>query len=90
MKNVFLEILTFSIAANYISHWHNTIQWIKRKTGLDRFLEKIFRYPITDCSKCVGFWLTLGITWDIYLAVIVSFVAYLVEHIIDRTQSWYE
>ena len=90
MKIDMYQILAAGVLVNFLSHWFGPVQWVKEKTRIAWLLEKVFRYPIMDCSKCLGFWITLAITWNPLSAALVSFTAYVIEHIIDRIQAWYE
>jgi hypothetical protein len=45
---------------------------------------------LLTCSKCLAFWLGLFIYVDIFHAALAGFFGYLVKHLIDRINFWYE
>jgi len=81
------EILGLAIIAVLITSWYEPIQRIK-----NRILQKLNVEWITKiftCPKCFGLILGTIITQDIYLGVIISLTAYIINNIIDRIESWY-
>jgi len=88
----FLNILGSGILGNFISHWFTPLQGIKRR--LLSFLSIVPFISLVEealnCSKCSSFWLGLLIFQDLFVAAIVSLVGYLINHIIDRIEVWYE
>lgn len=82
------EILGLAIIAVLITSWYSPIQSTKNRI-LDwinvRAVSTIF-----TCSKCMGLILGLIITHNIYSAAIISLVAYIIKHIIDQIEAWYE
>ena len=45
---------------------------------------------LLNCSKCTSFWLSLFFFRSLLAAVTVSFLAYLINHLIDRVEEYYE
>lgn len=45
---------------------------------------------VLNCSKCMSFWLSLFFFRSLLAAVTVSFLAYLINHVIDRIEEWYQ
>lgn len=43
---------------------------------------------VLDCWYCVTFWLSLAITFDIFAASVLAFVAHIIEIIINRIQTF--
>lgn len=39
----------------------------------------VMLFEIVSCHKCLSFWVVLGFTFNIYIALAVSFIAYLTE-----------
>ena len=46
------------------------------------------KYDPFSCAKCVGFWLGLGITLNIYHAAIISLTAYVIGNAIEMLEDF--
>jgi len=42
------------------------------------------------CPKCFGFWIYLVVYQDLIGAALCSFIAYLINHLVDRIESYYD
>jgi len=84
-----INMLGIAIISNMWTHWFTPIQNIKNKIGdfLSRSLAIVS--PFFSCSKCVGFWSGLLFFHSLPEAALTSFIAFLINHIIDRVESWY-
>lgn len=93
-----LEILALAIFANWITHWFQPLNYFR-----DKIVEDWTKWTINSgwyglqpfakvitCPKCFAFWFTLIYKEDFWLALIVSFVAYLIKFVIDKVEHWYE
>jgi len=88
-----LNIVGVASLAIMLAGWYSPIQKTK-----DRFVNLFSRVPFIhtnlntalNCSKCTG--LILGIIFfrSIVIGVVVSLIAYFLNHFIDKTESWYE
>jgi len=90
-----LYIIGIAVMGNMIAYWFLPIQpakrWLIEKT---KTLSSTLHVGIDNafnCSKCMSFWLFIAISQgDIIGAALCSFVGYMINHIIDKTQAWYE
>jgi len=90
-----LNILGVAILALFIAHWFEPIQGVKNKVLelLGRALPKVFYTYIRTlftCSKCLSFWLGLFLFFNLPAAACTSFLGFILNHIIDRVDHWYE
>lgn len=78
--------------ANMIAYDFTPIQPAKQK--LVEFLTHLPFISIfgklLECSKCLAFWLGLFIYVDILYAALAGLVGFLINHLIDRVNYWYE
>lgn len=85
--NNLTEILGLAVIAVLITSWYEPIQGIK-----NRILQKINVEWITKiftCPKCMGLILGTIVTQNLYEGAIISFTAYIMNHIIDKIETWY-
>tara|TARA_R110000803_G_scaffold33722_4_gene73781 strand:+ start:3310 stop:3582 length:273 start_codon:yes stop_codon:yes gene_type:complete len=89
-----MEIVGISILSLMFTR---TFEPLKKAKGwlLDRFVFLPFIHDhlstVLYCAKCFSFWAYLIISQgDIINAALCSFIAYLLNHLIDRVESWYE
>lgn len=89
----YLNILGVAVLANFVAHWYTPIQPLKnRLINLFRripFLHNIFR-EVLGCSKCSGFILSIFLFFHLPVAALTSLLAYLINNLIDRVESYYE
>jgi len=87
------NIIGLSVVANLIAHWFEPIQGVKGK-----FID-LFKFNATthnsldlalNCGKCMSFWLGLFFFQDIFIAALCSLIGFLINHLIDRVEHWYE
>ena len=78
-----IEILGLAILVNMLTHWFQPIQSIKQ--WLIGRLPDWMQMPFI-CSKCAGLWFGLLYFQNIWLAVIVSLTAYLVDNLIYQIE----
>lgn len=87
-----VNIVGTAILANFISHWFSPLQGVKR--AFFRLLSNLpfinYLEEALNCSKCTGFWFSLIIFQNLFIAAIVSLLGYLINHLIDRIEVWYE
>lgn len=92
-----MEILGYALFAVWFTKWFSPIQPIK-----DAFIEAYTRYCIEkelfglqklaiilSCPRCFGFWFTLLYTYNFWLALIVSALAFVITFIIDKIEDYY-
>jgi len=82
-----VEILGLAILSVMIAWWFEPLQWLKRITGY-QMTKPFMRYDPFSCAKCVGFWLGLGMTLNIYLAAIISLTAYIIGNAIEMLEDY--
>ena len=78
-----IELVGLAIVAVLIADWFEPIQWVKDKVGL-------YKYKVTSwmyCTKCMGLWLGVLTFRDLYKAVIVSLLAYVIGKLIDYLEN---
>lgn len=87
------NIIGLAILGNFVAHWFEPIQGAKVK------LIDLFKFNATihnsldlalNCGKCMSFWLGLLLFQNIFIAALCSLVGFLISHLIDRIESWYE
>ena len=86
------HILGIAVGSIFITSFYTPIQGIKNRL-LDKLPDNSWGtscQTIFSCPRCLGFILSLFIFWDILAAVLTSIVAYFINHLIDRVESWYE
>ena len=88
-----INILGVSVISNLIAHWFEPIQEAKRRfIGLFRFSAILFSviHKTLNCSKCLSLWTGVLLFQDILAAALCSLVGFLINHLIDRIESWYD
>ena len=87
------NIVGLAVLGNLIAHWFEPIQGVKVK------LIDLFRFNATihnsldlalNCGKCLSLWLGIAIFQDIFIAALCSLVGFVINHLIDRIEAWYE
>ena len=53
-------------------------------------LENIRFGWILSCPKCMGFWVGLVYHQDFFKAALTALLAYLISHLIDQVEAWYQ
>ena len=92
------NIITLALFSVWATHWfkpleffryHLTDAWTRAtiKAGFPAFQRLAI---VINCPKCFGFWFTLIYLQDFWVALAVSFVAYLLKFVIDKIEVWYE
>jgi len=91
-ENLILNIVGVAILCNFFTHFFEPIQGAKNR--LLNFLSflPLFIYveKTLNCSKCLSFWTGLIVFQNIIIAALCSLIGYLVNHLIDRVEVWYE
>lgn len=87
-----VNIIGTAILGNFISHWFQPIQGVKRAFfKFFSFLPFInYLEEALNCSKCASFWFSLIIFQDLFIAAICSLIGYLIQFLIDQINCWYE
>jgi len=88
-----LDIIGIAVIGNMVAYWFLPIQKTKRRL-IDLIAIIPFFHKAVDkafnCSKCMSFWIFLIVGQDVIGAALCSFVGYLINYTIDKTQAWYE
>ena len=88
-----IKILGLAVISNLFAHWFRPIQgpknWILNRIFPNTLFGKLVQ-ELGNCSKCVGLWFSFVVLQDILAASLVSFIAYIFNHIIDRVEEWYQ
>jgi len=82
-----IQILGLAILSVMIAWWFEPLQWLKRLLGY-QMTKPFMKYDPFSCSKCVGFWLGLGITLNVYHAAIIAVCAYLIDNLISYIEDY--
>ena len=91
-----INVLALALFANWITHWFTPLNYF-REVAIDVWTKATIKagfYPlqrlavVISCPKCFGFWFTLIAFQNFWLALIVSFVAYLINFIIERIERY--
>lgn len=87
------NILGLAVLANLVTHWFQPIQSAKwrviRFFKFSATTQYLIRKGLT-CSKCLSLWSALILFQDVFVAALCSLVGYLINHLIDRIEAWYE
>ena len=86
------HILGIAVGSIFITSFYTPIQGIKN-TLLEKLPDNALGsscQTILSCPKCFSFIFSLIMFWDILAAVLTSLLAYFINHLIDRVESWYE
>ena len=88
-----LEVLSIAVLSMMFANWYQPIQPLKMKfIDLFQKWEKFYMNLMIalTCPKCVGFMLGLVYFLDLRIAALVALFSYLINHIKDRVEDWYE
>ena len=88
-----INVLGVAVLSVMLAFWYQPIQKAKGRLirvfsffpSFSFFLDKIF-----NCTKCSSFIIGVLLFWNLPAAALCSFVGYLVGHIIDRVEQYYE
>ena len=90
------ELLGLAVLANMITHWFDIFGIQDRKNQIvDWFYSKSEKIGLVigsllQCSRCLGFWMTLIVTQSLTSAAFVAFIAYLINTAITKIEESYE
>ena len=88
-----INIVGVACLGLFIAHFYKPIQSAKEwfislftpipfiHRGLDTAL---------NCSKCSSFFLAMVVFWDLPAAAFASVIGYVLNHLVDRIEHWYE
>ena len=79
-----IEILGLAILCNMVAHWFEPAQGIK--FWITDKLPTWLAMPLI-CSKCAGLWAGLIYFQDLWLGVITSLTAYLIDSLVDLIED---
>ena len=90
------NIVALALFANWITHWFTPLNYFRellveawtRVTIKSGFYSLQRLAVVLSCPKCFGFWFTLFYKQDFWLALVVSFVAYLINFVINKVEEW--
>jgi hypothetical protein len=74
-----IEIVGVAVLVNMFTHWFLPLQKLKQRLGWHKLPDM---FSFLNCSKCMGLWVGLAVTQNLYLAVAISFTSYLVDNLI--------
>lgn len=84
-----LNILGVAIIGNMVAHWFQPIQGVKNKL-VDWLGGASPISTLLTCSKCCSFWLGFLMFFSLPIAAVTSLLGFLINHLIDRIDFWYE
>lgn len=89
-----IQIIGIAVIGNMIAYWFLPIQpakrWLINRLSILPFIHVMVGKAL-NCSKCMTFWLFLIVSaGDVIGAALSSFVGYMLNYTIDKTQDWYE
>lgn len=85
-----INILGVAVLAVMLAHWYTPIQRVKRWIISKVFRDGYIIDTVFNCSKCSGFLLGIVFFLDLPTAALTSILAYFMNHLIDRVESYYE
>ena len=88
-----INIIGVACLGVFIAHFYKPIQSVKEWCiNLFSFLPFLHQGLNTalNCSKCSGFILGIFLFWDLPAAAFTSVIGFILNHIIDRIEHWYE
>lgn len=88
-----INIVGVACLGLFIAHFYHPIQKAKEYfIRLFTFLPFLHRSMdiALNCSKCTSFLLGLLFFWDLPAAALASVIGYILNHIVDRIEHWYE
>ena len=86
-----LEIITILGLASITNLWIHSEPTNKFKNWLYKSIENkdsLWHWRLISCALCTGFWLGLIVTWNLYLAAIVSVSAELICKNLTQGKLW--
>ena len=86
------NIITVAIGSVFLASFYEPIQPIKNRL-LSKLPDNTIGRSLTsalNCPKCTGFNASLIVFIDLQAALLTCIAAYLLSHLIDRVQAWYE
>jgi len=92
IEHIYL-IVSLSVIGDMIAVRFEPIQTAKNKfISVFAFSSFIFKIldKVLNCSRCMSFWLSLIVTKDILAAALAGLLGFLINHLHDRINSWYE
>jgi uncharacterized membrane-anchored protein YitT (DUF2179 family) len=93
IETTIYNILGVAVVGVMIAFWYTPIQRVKgRFVTLFRGSPFLHRNVdiILNCPKCCTFLLALLLFQHFLTAALTSFIAFVIGHIIDRIERWYE
>lgn len=76
-----IDIVFYAFLGVFVAHFFEPLTWLKNK--IYRQLGYPNWYEYLYCSKCTTFWLTLILSLNIKYAVISSFLAFIIDYLIE-------
>lgn len=86
------HMLGVAVGSIFITSFYRPIQGIKNRL-LDKLPDNTVGQSIHiffTCPKCLSFILSLLVFWSLLAAFLTSMLAYFINHLVDRIESWYE
>jgi len=83
-----IKIIGIALLANFIAFGFEPLQDLKIKLklyNLPWYFGKLF-----FCHLCLGLWLGLAITQNIWLGLITSYLAHIFKFIYDKIERYYD
>jgi hypothetical protein len=88
-----INIVGVACLGLFIAHFYQPIQkvkeWFINLLSFLPFLHRSLDIAL-NCSKCSSFILALVLFWDLPAAAFASVIGYVLNHIVDRIEHWYE
>lgn len=89
-----LNTIGVSVIGVMIAFWYSPIQpvkeWLINTVGYFSSYMGVLLSTILNCSKCSGFFIGMVFFLDFPAAALTAFSAYVIGHLIDRIESYYE
>jgi len=86
------NMISVAIGAVFISSFYQPIQplknWLLDKLP-DNTVGRSFLYAFS-CPRCLAFNFSLIVFIDLQAALLTCIIAYLLNHLIDRVEEWYQ
>ena len=89
-----IELIYMACFAVFLAWWFEPLNTLKTNIiyGDNRFARWIDKRNINlefiFCSKCVGFWMALALTFNVFESAFVAFIAFIISEIITKITTY--
>jgi len=80
-----IKLIGIAVLVNMFVWWFEPLQRVKEWLRWHKLTDKVIYLA---CTKCMGFWIGLVITKNLYQAAVISFLSFVIEWILDYINDW--